>query len=139
MADGAAGVSQPLDLWPEPDWLAPTPPSRLRLGPHPVGVGPRPSRAPGSTPQGRPAVVQKWPEWFRLTEDRFAGKPFRLNTWQAITVRLMVGWKVPTEILDEDRARAAPSSSASTGAALWVRARTASRSSWPPWPAVLGL
>lgn len=47
------------------------------------------------------AVVRAWPTWFRLTEDRFAGKPFRLNTWQAICVRLLVGWKIPTEILDE--------------------------------------
>lgn len=47
-------------------------------------------------------AVAKWPKWFRLTEDRFAGKPFRLNTWQEIIVRLTVGWKVPVEVLDED-------------------------------------
>lgn len=45
-------------------------------------------------------VVQKWPTWFTLTEDRFAGLPFRLNTWQEIIVRLLVGWKAPTEIVD---------------------------------------
>lgn len=46
-------------------------------------------------------AVAMWPKVFRLTEDRFAGKPFRLNTWQEIIVRLMVGWKVPVEVLDE--------------------------------------
>lgn len=48
------------------------------------------------------AAVALWPKVFRLTEDRFAGKPFRLNVWQEIIVRLMVGWKVPVEVLDED-------------------------------------
>lgn len=47
------------------------------------------------------AAVAMWPKVFRLTEDRFAGKPFRLNTWQEIIVRLIVGWKVPVEVLDE--------------------------------------
>lgn len=47
------------------------------------------------------AAVALWPKIFRLTEDRFAGKPFRLNVWQEIIVRLMVGWKVPVEVLDE--------------------------------------
>jgi phage terminase large subunit-like protein len=45
-------------------------------------------------------VVQGWPRWFHLTDDRFAGLPFRLNPWQEIIVRLLVGWKVPVEILD---------------------------------------
>ena len=45
-------------------------------------------------------VVEKWPTWFRLTEDRFAGLPFILNVWQEIIVRLLVGWKAPTEIVD---------------------------------------
>lgn len=48
------------------------------------------------------AVVAKWSTWFHLTEDRFAGKPFRLNRWQEIIVRLLVGWKVPVEVLDPD-------------------------------------
>lgn len=46
------------------------------------------------------AVIELWPKVFRLTVDRFAGVPFRLNTWQEIIVRLMVGWKVPVEIVD---------------------------------------
>ncbi|HVQ09536.1 MAG TPA: terminase TerL endonuclease subunit [Allosphingosinicella sp.] len=47
-------------------------------------------------------VVALWPRVFRLTDDRFAGKPFRLNRWQEIIVRLLVGWKVPVEIADAD-------------------------------------
>ncbi|WP_423606150.1 terminase large subunit [Sphingomonas sp. MS122] len=47
-------------------------------------------------------VVALWPKVFRLTEDRFAGKPFRLVAWQEIIVRLLVGWKVPVEVLDPD-------------------------------------
>ncbi|WP_303702970.1 terminase large subunit [Brevundimonas naejangsanensis] len=47
------------------------------------------------------AAVALWPKVFRLTEDRFAGKPFRLNVWQEIIVRLLIGWKVPVEVLDE--------------------------------------
>jgi len=45
-------------------------------------------------------VVQNWPRWFTLTEDRFAGVPFVLTEWQEIIVRLLVGWKVPTEVTD---------------------------------------
>lgn len=46
------------------------------------------------------AVVLLWPQIFCLTEDRFAGVPFRLNDWQEVTVRLLVGWKVPVEVSD---------------------------------------
>lgn len=42
-----------------------------------------------------------FPAIFRLTEDRFAGKPFKLGLWQEIIVRLLVGWKAPNEIVDE--------------------------------------
>ena len=45
-------------------------------------------------------VVALWPTIFKLTVDRFAGIPFRLNAWQEIIVRLLVGWKVPIEITD---------------------------------------
>lgn len=48
------------------------------------------------------AVVELWPQVFRLTEDRFAGKAFRLVAWQEIIVRLLVGWKIPIEVLDPD-------------------------------------
>lgn len=47
-------------------------------------------------------VVAMWPRVFRLTDDRFAGKPFRLNRWQEIIVRLLVGWKIPVEVTDPD-------------------------------------
>jgi hypothetical protein len=48
------------------------------------------------------AVVAGWPHWFHLTDDRFAGLPFKLNAWQEIIVRLLVGWKVAVEILDPE-------------------------------------
>lgn len=47
------------------------------------------------------AAVALFPRIFRLTEDRFAGKPFRLAVWQEIIVRLLVGWKAPIEVTDE--------------------------------------
>lgn len=46
------------------------------------------------------SVVAAWPTIFRLTDDRFAGLPFILLPWQEITVRLLVGWKKPIEIID---------------------------------------
>ena len=46
------------------------------------------------------AVVGLWPKIFTLTVDRFAGLPFRLSFWQEVIVRLLVGWKVPVEIID---------------------------------------
>lgn len=46
------------------------------------------------------AVVDRWPKIFRLTNDRFKGVPFRLVKWQEITVRLLVGWKKPIEVID---------------------------------------
>ena len=46
------------------------------------------------------AAIDLWPQRFFLTEDRFAGVPFRLNAWQEIIVRLLVGWLVPTEVTD---------------------------------------
>lgn len=44
--------------------------------------------------------VTEWPNLFKLTQDRFAGLPFKLNVWQALIVRLMVGWQRPDEQLD---------------------------------------
>lgn len=48
------------------------------------------------------AVVARWPTWFKLTVGRFAGKPFRLSFWQEVIVRLLVGWKEPTEVIDPE-------------------------------------
>lgn len=45
-------------------------------------------------------IIADWPEWATLTLDRFAGVKFKLNTWQEIVVRLLVGWMIPVEILD---------------------------------------
>ncbi len=45
-------------------------------------------------------VVEAWPRWFKLTVDHFFGKPFHLAPWQAVIVRLLVGWKIPEEIVD---------------------------------------
>lgn len=46
------------------------------------------------------AIVATWPRVFRLTNDRFKGVPFKLLLWQEITVRMLVGWKKPIEIID---------------------------------------
>lgn len=46
------------------------------------------------------AIVADWPNWATLTLDRFAGVKFRLSVWQEITVRLLVGWMIPIDILD---------------------------------------
>jgi phage terminase large subunit-like protein len=64
----------------------------------------RASRVPGSWFDAKKAdrVVEQFPRWFTLTTLRFAGKPFRLLFWQEVTVRLLVGWKAPTEILDPE-------------------------------------
>jgi hypothetical protein len=51
-------------------------------------------------------VVALWPTVFRLTDLRFAGVPFRLLKWQEIIVRLLVGWKVPAEVVDPATGRA---------------------------------
>lgn len=48
------------------------------------------------------AVVALWPKLIVHTEDRFAGKPFRLNRWEEICVRFLFGWKVPVETIDEN-------------------------------------
>jgi phage terminase large subunit-like protein len=45
-------------------------------------------------------MVDLWPKIFRLTDLRFAGVPFRLMLWQEIIVRLLFGWRVPSEIID---------------------------------------
>ncbi len=46
------------------------------------------------------AVVEIWPQLFKLTQDRFSGLPFVLAAWQEIIVRLLVGWRRPDEQLD---------------------------------------
>lgn len=46
------------------------------------------------------AIAAAWPTIFRLTDDRFRGVPFKLLLWQEITVRMLVGWKKPIDIID---------------------------------------
>ena len=89
-------------LWPEPQWVADAAArgwewSRIQWR--------RAASQPGAWFDERKAdaAVALFPRIFRLTEDRFAGKPFRLALWQECIVRLLVGWKVPVEILDDEQ------------------------------------
>lgn len=68
----------------------------------------RASRVPGAWFDAKKAdaVVELWPRYFTLTDDRFAGRPFRLLFWQEVVVRLLVGWKAPVEIVDPETGRA---------------------------------
>lgn len=47
-------------------------------------------------------IVELWPQIFKLTEDRFAGHPYRLIFWEEVIVRLLIGWKIPEEVLDPE-------------------------------------
>lgn len=79
--------------WPEPVWLRH---AADELGYAWARVAWRnASRQPGAWFDAAKAekVVAAWPIWFKLTVDRFFGKPFRLTPWQAVIVRLLVGWK----------------------------------------------
>lgn len=87
-------------LWPEPQWLQ-------DLCAEPGYEWARTAWAKAATVPGAwfdhakaERVVELWPTWFTLTDDRFAGVPFRLQPWQAAVVRLLVGWKAPVEIVD---------------------------------------
>ncbi|ATC26488.1 terminase large subunit [Caulobacter vibrioides] len=89
-------------LWPLPDWLkaVENDPTYAWV----VSQWKRAASVPGAwfdyaKAQG---AVDLWPTIFTLTEDRFAGKPFRLVLWQEFIVRLLVGWKVPVDLLDEE-------------------------------------
>lgn len=102
MSASVAPAEDPLERWPYPDWLAE----------HADNPGFEWARKAWTRSAAYPdawfdaakadAVVAKWPTWFKLTEDRFAGKPFRLAAWQAVIVRLIFGWKVPVPVNDED-------------------------------------
>lgn len=93
-------------LWPVPDWLKLVDDQEVyewaRRAWH------RAAAMPGAWFDHIKAakVVELWPSWFKLTEDRFHGAPFWLQTWQDIIVRLLVGWKVPTEVIDPWTAKA---------------------------------
>ncbi|WP_083213556.1 MULTISPECIES: terminase TerL endonuclease subunit [unclassified Ensifer] len=88
-------------LWPEPEWVKEAADAKgwawVRL------AWERCSRVAGSwfDEAKAAAAIHLFPKVFRLTDDRFAGKPFRLGLWQECIVRLLVGWKAPIEIVDE--------------------------------------
>ena len=88
-------------LWPEPEWVKE---GADRHGWAWVRIAwQRAACVPGAWFDFAKAdgAVALFPTIFHLTEDRFAGKPFRLGLWQEIIVRLLVGWKAPTDVIDE--------------------------------------
>lgn len=109
MADIRASVSAAAievaagpQLWPEPEWLT-------AVADDPIYEWARIQWRRAAAQPGAwfdaakaDAAMALWPKVFRLTEDRFAGKPFRPIRWQEVIVRLLVGWKVPVEVLDEE-------------------------------------
>ena len=46
------------------------------------------------------AIIALWPKLFKFTVFEYAGNPFFLDWWQEIIVRMMVGWKRPTDRAD---------------------------------------
>ncbi|BDV33935.1 terminase large subunit [Methylocystis iwaonis] len=98
-APAAIQASVGADLWPEPEWIT----RASALGwKWPSIAWRRAACVPGAwfDYAKADAIVDLWPKVFRLTEDRFAGQPFYLSLWQEITTRLLVGWKVPVEVVD---------------------------------------
>lgn len=86
--------------YPEPDWVI----EARQAGYEWVGIAwQRCSALPNAWYDERKAeaVVKLWPEYFSLTEDRFAGRPYKLTQWQACIVRLVMGWKHPAEVVDD--------------------------------------
>lgn len=96
----ALGAGAPDAIWPLPAWLA-------QVNDDPTyewarNRWRRAAQVPGAWFDADLAdsIVEAWPTYFKLTQDRFAGLPFKLNLWQEIIVRLMVGWRRPDEQLD---------------------------------------
>jgi hypothetical protein len=87
--------TEPAAAWPYPVWLdavAEDPAfAWARIG-WDAGLE-RPRRLVRHGPGRR--VVPPVAELFKLTQDRFAGLPFKLADWQEIIVRLLVGWQPP--------------------------------------------
>jgi phage terminase large subunit-like protein len=86
-------------LWPEPEWLAALDGEEYAWA---RAAWTKAASVLGAWFDHAKAdkVVELWPSWFTLTDDRFAGVPFRLLPWQAAVVRLLVGWKAPVEVID---------------------------------------
>lgn len=99
-------------LWPEPEWVTEAADQKgwawVRI------AWQRCAKVPGAwfDQAKASAAVALFPRIFRLTDDRFAGKPFKLGKWQECIVMLLVGWKAPMEIIDEQ-----------TGQPQWVHVR----------------
>ena len=90
-------------LWPEPKWVVD---AAARGWEWARDQWRRAASQPGAWFDERKAdaAVRLFPKFFRLTEDRFAGKPFRLALWQEVIVRMLMGWKIPVEIRDDESA-----------------------------------
>ncbi|MCJ9721514.1 terminase large subunit [Agrobacterium sp. SHOUNA12C] len=101
VSTAAIQASAGAQLWPEPEWISEAADKRgwewARI------AWRRCCTVPGAWFDfaKADAAVKLFQDIFRLTEDRFAGKPFKLGLWQEIIVRLLVGWKAPNEIIDE--------------------------------------
>ncbi|WP_424360241.1 terminase large subunit [Methylocystis parvus] len=95
----AITASAGADLWPEPEWIRQ---ASEKGWAWPSIAWRRAACVPGAwfDYAKADAIVDLWPRVFRLTEDRFAGQPFYLSLWQEVTTRLLVGWKVPVEVID---------------------------------------
>lgn len=89
-------------LYPEPDWIVKAADelgySWARL------AWQRAAATPGAwfDAAKAEAVITRWPTWFKLTVGRFAGISFRLSFWQEVIVRLLVGWKIPIDLVDPE-------------------------------------
>lgn len=90
-------------LWPEPDWVE----QAASRGWDWARVQWRRAASQAGAwfdAKKADAAVRLFPRIFRLTEDRFAGKPFKLALWQEVIVRMLIGWKIPVEIRDDEDA-----------------------------------
>lgn len=88
-------------LWPEPEWVL----RCIERGWEWARImWRRAASQPGAWFDERKAdaAIKLFPEVFRLTEDRFAGRPFRPGLWQEAIVRLLIGWKHPVEVRDDE-------------------------------------
>ncbi len=97
----AAAVPQaavPVPVAPAPEWITKSGSAWARL------AWDRAAQQPGAwfDEAKADAVVALWPKLIVHTEDRFAGKPFRLNAWEEIVVKLLCGWKIPVDTIDEN-------------------------------------
>jgi len=88
-------------LWPEPGWITACVDRGWEWA---RTMWRRAASQPGAWFDERKAdaAAALFPKVFRLTEDRFAGRPFRLALWQDVIVRLLIGWKHSVEVRDDE-------------------------------------